>query len=68
MQLYYGMQEIKLNAGENNFRWAWESLQAGLFKLSFQESILKSIPAKPGLFLLTKVKYPHNIYRCQIGN
>lgn len=36
MQLVYGMQEIKLNNAEQTFRWSWEGLQAGLFKLSFQ--------------------------------
>ena len=36
MQLVYGMQEIKLNNAELTFRWNWESLQAGLFKLSFK--------------------------------
>ncbi len=36
MQLVYGMQEIKLNNAENTFRWAWEGLQAGLFKLNFK--------------------------------
>lgn len=36
MQLVYGMQEIKLNNAENSYRWAWEGLQAGLFKLNFK--------------------------------
>ncbi|OQP61172.1 ABC transporter ATP-binding protein [Niastella vici] len=36
MQLVYGMQEIKLNNAEQTFRWSWEGLQAGLFKLSFK--------------------------------
>ncbi len=36
MQLIYGMQEIKLNNAENTYRWAWEGLQAGLFKLNFR--------------------------------
>ena len=36
MQLVYGMQEIKLHNAENTYRWAWESLQAGLFKLNFK--------------------------------
>ncbi len=36
MQLVYGMQEIKLNNAETSFRWAWEGLQAGLFKLKFK--------------------------------
>ncbi len=36
MQLVYGMQEIKLNNAENTYRWAWEGLQAGMFKLNFK--------------------------------
>ena len=36
MQMVYGMQEIKLNNAENHFRWAWEGLQAKLFKLNFR--------------------------------
>ncbi len=36
MQLVYGMQEIKLNNAENAYRWQWEKLQAGLFKLNFK--------------------------------
>ncbi len=36
MQLVYGMQEIKLNNAENTYRWAWEGLQAGLFKIKFK--------------------------------
>lgn len=36
MQLVYGMQEIKLNNAETTFRWKWEGLQAGLFKLNFK--------------------------------
>lgn len=35
MQLVYGMQEIKLNNAENTYRWAWEGIQARLFKLNF---------------------------------
>ncbi len=36
MQLVFGMQEIKLNNAENTYRWNWEGLQAGLFKLNFK--------------------------------
>ena len=36
MQLVFGMQEIKLNNAEDTYRLAWESLQAGLFKLNFK--------------------------------
>lgn len=36
MQLVYGIQEIKLNNAESTYRWAWEALQASLFKLNFK--------------------------------
>jgi ATP-binding cassette subfamily B protein len=36
MQLVYGIHEIKLNNAENTYRWAWEGLQASLFKLNFK--------------------------------
>jgi ATP-binding cassette, subfamily B, bacterial len=36
MQLVYGMQEIKLNNAEHTYRWAWEALQASLFRLNFK--------------------------------
>ncbi len=36
MQLIYGMQEIKLNNAETQYRWQWENLQARLFNLSFK--------------------------------
>ncbi|HWB92058.1 MAG TPA: peptidase domain-containing ABC transporter [Puia sp.] len=34
LQLVQGMQEIKLNGAEQLKRWAWESIQAGIFKLN----------------------------------
>ncbi len=36
IQLVQGMQEIKLNGVEKSMRWAWESLQAKLFKLNMK--------------------------------
>lgn len=36
IQLVQGMQDIKLNGAERPMRWAWERLQAKLFKLSVQ--------------------------------
>lgn len=36
IQLVQGMQEIKLNGVENPMRWAWERLQAKLFKLNMK--------------------------------
>ncbi|HUC81873.1 MAG TPA: peptidase domain-containing ABC transporter [Flavisolibacter sp.] len=36
IQLIQGMQEIKLNGVEKSMRWAWEGLQARLFRLSMK--------------------------------
>ena len=55
MQLIYGMQEIKLNNAEDIFRWNWESLQAGLFKLSFQ-SLSLSQYQQVGAFFINQGK------------
>jgi ABC-type bacteriocin/lantibiotic exporters, contain an N-terminal double-glycine peptidase domain len=55
MQLVYGMQEIKLNNAENTFRWAWEGLQAGLFKLNFK-SLSLSQYQQIGAFFINQGK------------
>jgi ATP-binding cassette subfamily B protein len=55
MQLVYGMQEIKLNNAEQSFRWAWEGLQAGLFKLSFK-SLSLSQYQQIGAFFINQGK------------
>ena len=34
IELINGMQEIKLNNAEKQFRWSWEHLQARIFKIS----------------------------------
>ncbi len=51
MQLVYGMQEIKLNNAENTFRWAWEGLQAGLFKLNFKSLSLTQYQQTGAFFI-----------------
>lgn len=55
MQLVYGMQEIKLNNAEHNFRWAWEGLQAGLFKINFKSLSLNQTQ-QIGAFLINQGK------------
>ena len=55
MQLVYGMQEIKLYNAENTYRWAWESLQAGLFKLNFK-SLSYSQYQQLGSFFINQSK------------
>jgi ATP-binding cassette subfamily B protein len=55
MQLVYGMQEIKLNNAENTYRWAWEGLQAGIFKLNFK-SLSLSQYQQVGAFFINQGK------------
>jgi ATP-binding cassette, subfamily B, bacterial len=55
VQLVYGIQEIKLNNAENHFRWAWEGLQAGLFKLNFK-SLSLSQYQQAGAFFINQGK------------
>ena len=51
MQLVYGIQEIKLSNAENHFRWAWEGLQAGLFKLNFKNLSLNQYQQVGAFFI-----------------
>lgn len=51
MQLIYGMQEIKLNNAENTYRWAWEKLQASLFKLNFKSLSLNQYQQAGAFFI-----------------
>jgi ATP-binding cassette subfamily B protein len=51
MQLVYGIQEIKLNNAENTYRWAWEGLQAGLFKLNFKNLSLNQYQQVGAFFI-----------------
>ena len=51
MQLVYGIQEIKLNNAENTYRWAWEGLQAGLFKLNFKNLSLSQLQQTGAFFI-----------------
>ena len=51
MQLVYGMQEIKLNNAENTYRWGWEGLQAGLFKLNFKSLSLSQYQQMGAFFI-----------------
>ena len=55
MQLVYGINEIKLNNAENTFRWKWEGLQAGLFRLSFK-SLSLSQYQQIGAFFINQGK------------
>jgi len=51
MQLVYGIQEIKLNNAENTYRWSWEGLQAGLFKLNFKNLSLNQYQQLGAFFI-----------------
>ena len=51
VQLIGGMQEIKLNNCEQQKRWEWESLQAGLFKYSIKSLSLGQIQQAGAFFI-----------------
>lgn len=51
LQLVQGMQEIKLNGAEQLKRWAWESIQAGIFKLSLKNLSYSQAQQAGALFI-----------------
>jgi ATP-binding cassette subfamily B protein len=51
VQLIGGMQEIKLNNCEQQKRWEWERLQAGLFKYSIKSLSLGQIQQAGAFFI-----------------
>ncbi|RYZ19313.1 MAG: ATP-binding cassette domain-containing protein, partial [Chitinophagaceae bacterium] len=51
VQLIGGMQEIKLNNCEQQKRWEWEHLQAGLFKFSIKSLSLSQIQQSGAFFI-----------------
>jgi len=51
VQLIGGMQEIKLNNCEQQKRWEWEHLQAGLFKFSIKSLSLNQIQQSGAFFI-----------------
>ncbi|RZK43265.1 MAG: peptidase domain-containing ABC transporter [Pedobacter sp.] len=51
IQLIGGMQEIKLNNCEQQKRWEWERLQAGLFKFSIKSLSLTQIQQSGAFFI-----------------
>lgn len=55
VQLIGGMQEIKLNNCEQQKRWEWERLQAGLFKFSMKSLSLGQIQ-QAGTFFINEGK------------
>lgn len=55
VQLITGMQEIKLNNCEQQKRWEWEYLQAGLFKFSVKSLSLGQFQ-QAGAFLINESK------------
>ena len=55
MQLIGGMQEIKLNNCEQQKRWEWEHLQAGLFRFSIKSLSLEQIQ-QTGAFFINESK------------
>lgn len=55
VQLIGGMQEIKLNNCEQQKRWEWEHLQAGLFKFSIKSLSLGQVQ-QAGTFFINEGK------------
>ncbi|GGI28663.1 ABC transporter transmembrane domain-containing protein [Pedobacter mendelii] len=55
VQLIGGMQEIKLNNCEQQKRWEWESIQAGLFGLTIKNLSLSQIQ-QTGTFFINEGK------------
>lgn len=51
IQLITGMQEIKLNNCEQQKRWEWEHIQAGLFKFSIKSLALSQYQQAGALFI-----------------
>lgn len=51
VQLINGMQEIKLNNCEQQKRWEWESIQAGLFRYSIKSLSLSQIQQMGAFFI-----------------
>ncbi|MGM9476848.1 peptidase domain-containing ABC transporter [Pedobacter sp. GSP4] len=51
VQLISGMQEIKLNNCEQQKRWEWERLQAGLFRFSIKSLSLGQIQQTGAFFI-----------------
>lgn len=51
VQLISGMQEIKLNNCEQQKRWEWERLQAGLFQFSIKSLSLNQIQQSGSFFI-----------------
>jgi ATP-binding cassette subfamily B protein len=55
IQLIYGMQEIKMHNAEKYYRWIWERLQRGLFRISFKNLSLTQTQ-QAGALLITEGK------------
>ncbi len=55
IQLIGGMQEIKLNNCEQQKRWEWERIQAGLFRFNIKSLSLEQIQ-KAGTFFINEGK------------
>lgn len=55
VQLVNGMQEIKLNACEQNKRWEWEHIQARMYKISIKNLALSQYQ-QSGTVLINQIK------------
>lgn len=51
LQMVQGMQELKLNNGENLKRWEWENIQSSIFRLSFKNLSYSQIQQTGATFI-----------------
>jgi len=51
LEMVQGMQEIKLYNAETPFRWKWENMQRGLFRISFKNLSLSQMQSAGALFI-----------------
>ncbi|MBL7707262.1 MAG: peptidase domain-containing ABC transporter [Taibaiella sp.] len=51
LEMVQGMQEIKLYNAETPFRWKWENMQRGLFRIGFKNLSLSQVQSAGALFI-----------------
>lgn len=51
LEMVQGMQEIKLYNAEQSFRWKWENMQRGLFRIGFRGLSLSQMQAAGALLI-----------------
>lgn len=51
LQLFHGMQEIKMHNSERHFRWQWERVQARLYRINIRFLKLNQSQRAGGIFI-----------------